>query len=43
MAWLHANRKMLLIGVGVAAVIAIIFGIVAWQKPPLKPAPIPSL
>jgi predicted negative regulator of RcsB-dependent stress response len=32
LAWLHTNRKKLMIGGGVAAVIALIAGIMAWQK-----------
>jgi predicted negative regulator of RcsB-dependent stress response len=32
LAWLHANRKKLMIGGGVAAVIALTAGIMAWQK-----------
>ena len=32
LAWLHANRKMLVIGAGVAAVIALCMGFMAWQK-----------
>ena len=32
LAWFHANRKMLMIGAGVAAVIAVAAGIMAWQK-----------
>jgi len=32
MAWLHANRKALTIGAGVAVVIAVVIGIIAWQK-----------
>jgi TolA-binding protein len=32
LAWLHANRKKLTIGGGVAAVIALTVGIMAWQK-----------
>lgn len=32
LAWLHANRKKLMIGAGVAAVIALTAGIMAWHK-----------
>jgi predicted negative regulator of RcsB-dependent stress response len=32
MTWLHTNRKSLTIGAGVVAAIAVIIGIVAWQK-----------
>jgi TolA-binding protein len=32
LAWLHANRKKLMIGAGVVAVIALAAGIMAWQK-----------
>ncbi len=32
MAWLHANRKALMIGAGVVAVIAAVVGLMAWQK-----------
>jgi tetratricopeptide (TPR) repeat protein len=32
LAWLHANQKKLMIGAGVAAVIALAAGIMAWQK-----------
>ena len=32
LAWLHANRKKLMIGGGVAAVIALAAGIMTWQK-----------
>jgi predicted negative regulator of RcsB-dependent stress response len=32
LAWFHANRKMLMIGAGVAAVLAVVGGIMAWQK-----------
>ena len=32
MAWLHANRKALIIGAGVVAVIALAAGVIAWQK-----------
>ena len=30
--WLHANQKKLMIGAGVAAVIALVAGIMSWQK-----------
>src|ERR1700722_13733958 len=32
MAWLHANQKKLMIGAGVAAVIAVVIGVISWQK-----------
>jgi len=32
LAWLHANQKMLMIGAGVAVVIALAVGVMAWQK-----------
>jgi TolA-binding protein len=32
LAWLHANQKTLMIGAGVAAVIALVIGIWTWQK-----------
>ena len=32
LAWLHANQKKLMIGGGVVAVIALIIGVMAWQK-----------
>lgn len=31
-AWVHANRKVLIIGAGVAAAVAIAIGVVTWQK-----------